>query len=250
MGGRYNVAMGMTENQWRQARRPRDVYRPGLHRVNARKTRLLVCGYCRHIGSHIINPHRDAAIDVAERFADGEVGEQELSPMADSVRRAGTAGELSHGWAQVKDDCTGELYVGEFLVNDERFLRLAVDGEIDMASVLSAFEEVTEWGTTADFQRLNELRFQDAERCVQSALVREIFGNPFRSVEFLPSWRADASVALARQMYESRDFSRMPVLAEALEDAGCDDEQLLGHCRDHEPHVRGCWAVDLVLEDE
>jgi hypothetical protein len=42
----------------------------------------------------------------------------------------------------------------------------------------------------------------------------------------------------------------MPVLAEALEDAGCDDEQLLGHCRDHEPHVRGCWAVDLVLEDE
>ncbi|MDY3556938.1 hypothetical protein R5W24_006114 [Gemmata sp. JC717] len=54
--------------------------------------------------------------------------------------------------------------------------------------------------------------------------------------------------ALARQMYESHDFSAMPILADALQDAGCNAEAILNHCRDvGTPHVRGCWVVDLVL---
>ncbi|MDY3556283.1 hypothetical protein R5W24_005446 [Gemmata sp. JC717] len=49
-------------------------------------------------------------------------------------------------------------------------------------------------------------------------------------------------------MYESRDFSAMPILADALQDAGCEDGAVLDHCRDpHGVHVRGCWVVDLVL---
>jgi len=56
-------------------------------------------------------------------------------------------------------------------------------------------------------------------------------------------------LTLARQIYESRDFSAMPILADALQDAGCDNEDILSHCRDtNQPHVRGCWVVDLVLE--
>jgi hypothetical protein len=54
-------------------------------------------------------------------------------------------------------------------------------------------------------------------------------------------------VAFARQMYESRDFSPMPILADALQDAGCDHPDVLAHCRGPGPHVRGCWVVDLVL---
>jgi len=55
-------------------------------------------------------------------------------------------------------------------------------------------------------------------------------------------------VSLARTMYESRDFGAMPILADALQDAGCDDTNILAHCRDTKlPHVRGCWAVDLIL---
>jgi hypothetical protein len=77
--------------------------------------------------------------------------------------------------------------------------------------------------------------------------LRDIFGNPFRPVAFSPSWRTDTAVALARQMYESRDFSAMPILADALQDAGCDNEDILTHCRGPGPHVRGCWVVDLVL---
>jgi hypothetical protein len=79
-------------------------------------------------------------------------------------------------------------------------------------------------------------------------LVRDIFGNPFRPVTFSPSWRTDTAVSLARQMYESREFSAMPILADALQDAGCDNDDILNHCRDaKQVHVRGCWVVDLVL---
>jgi hypothetical protein len=86
-----------------------------------------------------------------------------------------------------------------------------------------------------------------AEHAVQAALLRDIFGNPFRPVKFTREWRTDTAVSLARQMYESRDFGAMPILADALQDAGCDSDDILNHCRDpHAVHVRGCWVVDLV----
>jgi hypothetical protein len=53
---------------------------------------------------------------------------------------------------------------------------------------------------------------------------------------------------MARRMYQTRDFSAMPILADALQDAGCDSDDILDHCRDTSvPHTRGCWVVDLVL---
>jgi len=82
---------------------------------------------------------------------------------------------------------------------------------------------------------------------VISPLIREVVGNPFRPIAFDPSWRTEAVVGLARGMYESRDFAPMPVLADALEDAGCADADILSHCREPGLHVRGCWVVDLVL---
>ena len=88
------------------------------------------------------------------------------------------------------------------------------------------------------------------ERASQTALVRDIFGNPFRPVAFAPAWRTDTVKSLAAQMYESRDFSAMPILADALQDAGCDSTDILAHCRSNGPHVRGCWVVDLVLGRE
>src|SRR5262245_21894182 len=67
---------------------------------------------------------------------------------------------------------------------------------------------------------------------------------------FPPAWRTDTAVSLARQMYELGDFSLMPILADALQDAGCDNDELLNHCRGPGPHVRGCWVVDLVRGKE
>ena len=91
--------------------------------------------------------------------------------------------------------------------------------------------------------RLPELRWQ-------SNLVRDILGNPFRPVWFDPSWIAwnDGTVRkLAQVISDDRAFDRLPILADALEDAGCTDTDILGHCRNGGEHVRGCWVVDALL---
>jgi hypothetical protein len=90
-------------------------------------------------------------------------------------------------------------------------------------------------------------RWETENGSYYGSLARCIFGNPFRPVAFNPAWRTDTAIALARQMYDSRDFGAMPILADALQDAGCEDEQVLNHCRDAGPHARGCWVVDGVL---
>jgi len=78
-------------------------------------------------------------------------------------------------------------------------------------------------------------------------LLRDIFGNPFRPVAFSPEWRTTTAVAIAQGMYDSRDFGHMPVLADALQDAGCEVPEIIDHCRGPGPHVRGCWVVDGIL---
>jgi len=92
-------------------------------------------------------------------------------------------------------------------------------------------------------------RIHDLRIAKGRALALELVGpNPFRPTAFDPAWRTDTAIALARQMYESRNFGAMPILADALQDAGCDSEPILSHCRDpHAAHVRGCWVCDLVL---
>jgi hypothetical protein len=76
---------------------------------------------------------------------------------------------------------------------------------------------------------------------------RDTCRDPSRLVTFPLAWRTDTALALARHMYESQDFSAMPILADALQDAGCDNADILDHCRGPGPHVRGCWCVDLLL---
>ena len=85
-----------------------------------------------------------------------------------------------------------------------------------------------------------------AEKAWQCDLIREVFGNPFRPVNVSP-WLTSDVVALARGIDEERAFDRMPILADAFQDAGCDDVNVLDHCRQPREHVRGCWVVDLVL---
>jgi hypothetical protein len=82
-------------------------------------------------------------------------------------------------------------------------------------------------------------------------LLADIIGPSPMPFTFSSDWRTDTAVTLARTMYESREFSAMPILADALQDAGCDNDDILNHCRDtNQVHVRGCWVVDLVLGKE
>jgi hypothetical protein len=82
----------------------------------------------------------------------------------------------------------------------------------------------------------------------QAAILREIVVNPTRSGSFDPRWRTDTARGIAAAIVESRAWDRMPILADALQDAGCEDTYLLDHCRlaDH-LHRPGCWVLDRVL---
>jgi hypothetical protein len=94
------------------------------------------------------------------------------------------------------------------------------------------------------------LEREAAEQATQSSLLRCIFGNPFRPGSLNPIWLAwnDGTIPrLAQGIYEERAFDRLPILADALEEAGCASADLLGHLRGPGPHVRGCWALDLIL---
>lgn len=81
----------------------------------------------------------------------------------------------------------------------------------------------------------------------QANLVRDIFGNPFQPVAADLAWLTSTVVSLATAIYDDRAFDRLPILADAREDAGCTQEEVLNHCRQPGVHVRGCWVLDLVL---
>lgn len=89
----------------------------------------------------------------------------------------------------------------------------------------------------------------NSERKAQAFLVRDVFPNPFRPVALEPAWRTEKVLALAGEAYAGA-FHILPILADALEEAGCDSADILAHCRGPGPHVRGCWVVDLLLGKE
>lgn len=96
--------------------------------------------------------------------------------------------------------------------------------------------------------RQNQLRSHAEVQAWERWLALELVGpNPFRPIAFDPAWRTEVVTALARIADETAEFGNLPVLADALEEAGCDVPAVLTHLRGPGPHVRGCWAVDLVL---
>src|SRR5262249_42219255 len=97
--------------------------------------------------------------------------------------------------------------------------------------------------------RVIEFSKPTADR-VQLTFLRDIVGDPFHPVTFKLAWRTSNVTALGQSIYDDRAFDRLPILADALEDAGCDNADILNHCRQPGVHVRGCWALDLILGKE
>src|SRR5262249_7206516 len=85
---------------------------------------------------------------------------------------------------------------------------------------------------------------------VDPVMVRDIFGDPFRSCTIDSAWLTSIVLSLTRTIYDERAFDRMPILGDALEEAGCDNKDMLDHCRQLDDHVRGCWVIDLLLGKE
>jgi hypothetical protein len=81
-------------------------------------------------------------------------------------------------------------------------------------------------------------------------VIRDLAGNPFSTLRFDPAWSArNAGIVrtIATAIYDKRTFGDLPILADALEDVGCDSEEILAHCRGGGEHYRGCWPLDLLL---
>jgi hypothetical protein len=111
----------------------------------------------------------------------------------------------------------------------------------------SAWEAAYE-GTLRALEKLSSSEKKDQYTEFQLAAVHEIFGNPFRPVAVEPAWRTADVMLLARGIYEDKAFDRMPILADALEEAGCANPAILEHCRDTRlVHLRGCWLIDAIL---
>jgi hypothetical protein len=198
---------------------PGPLFRYVLTTDQRRRLRLLACACARLLGADLVCDPARLAIEASERFADGRLGRDDLKRSHDAARVA---------------------YHERGRTPDERAL-IQLSAWVAGLRLKTGLKQVA-WATPK--ATYGEVSGIEARRC---ALVRGIFGNPFRPIVLDPSWLTSTVVALARQMYESRDFSPMPILADALQDAGCDNPDVLAHCRGPGPHVRGCWVVDLVL---
>jgi hypothetical protein len=184
---------------------------------SSRKWRLFALSCVRRIWGLVPKPLQDS-VELAERFVDRKVTAKELA--AARPRYSPHWNGAEH--AAYRAACT-----------NSEIIKLAQSSIPQFA---------------ARENRSKHIEAAERETWkAQVQLLRDIFGNPFRPVAFSPDWRTSTATALASQMYESRDFSAMPILADALQDAGCDNADILEHCRGSDPHVRGCWCVDLVL---
>ena len=214
----------MTEEEWEVHRGPKHIIKELEKQkiLTSRKTRLFACSCYRLIWDQIHLASIKLFVELAEARADRQIKQTDLqkyrTPQGKPIRNSA--------------DEHLRFYAHEILqprVNPSNIaLTTRVAGELKKYNL----DMLNEW-----------------EDCPEQAnLLRDIFGNPFRSIDFDPTWRAATAVGLAQTMYDARNFHAMPILADALQDAGCEDATILGHCRDENNlHVRGCWVVDLIL---
>jgi hypothetical protein len=200
----------MTEAEW-LAGRVRKMLQHARSKATMRQRRLLACGFCRIHWSQLRDDRLKQLIELIERYADGDTG--------------------------------GNTLVRAYKLFDVVKKLPANALEPDMFKALRAAQASNEDPSAAAFPQ-----WQDSN--VQVALLHDLFGNPFRPPPPIPpavlAWN-DASVRrLAEGVYQDRAFDRMPILADALEEAGCTNSDILSHCRGPGPHIRGCWVVDLL----
>lgn len=192
------------------------VLRALADRADARRLRLFTCGCCRRNWDKLIDARSRQAVETGERFADG------LCTDADREAAHVSALVASRGCAPGPETL------------------LAMQAARCVARNLNV---ITAQMTPAETT-------EPDEKSRQCDLLRDIFGNPFRPVRIDQTWKEwnDATVVhLARALYDERRFADLPILADALEEAGCLDKHILTHCRQPALHVRGCWVLDALL---
>jgi hypothetical protein len=206
------------KREWEVCDDPDLMVQVGLARLTNRQARLFACACCRLFWDQLTHPHYRHAVEVAERFADGRADENEVRLALDRAVSPPPPGD-----------------------NDTHPFIGAARESLSPRPRLTA---IVHW-----IVRRSRGHSDDAARII--AAFRDVVPNPFRTPAPLTAavlaWNGGQVANLADGIYRQRDFEALPVLADALEEAGCTDQALLNHCRSAGGHVLGCWVVDQVL---
>jgi hypothetical protein len=222
----------VTESEWLDCKETDHLL---LHLVyivlpSERKLRLFNCACIRRIWQHLHDDALRACVETCEHFIDGNATSEELE-----AARA-RAHELFHGLGDIIED-HGPMAVEDACEANGRFSVFSVaNSSADVAAEAADNDGGLGWSLD-----------RDKERAAQCDLIREIIGNPFHPATMHPRWISEKVREIAQGIYDENAFDRLVPLGDALEDAGCDDDHILTHCRQPNGHVRGCWVVDLVL---
>lgn len=225
----------MTEEEWLGAKDFASMLDFLQDKVSDRKLRLFACACSRRIGNSLTEDAQQL-VAFAEDYADGHAD-------CASRRRLATSDFLPEGigllLAVEIDRRTLDLHteaVARVLARREVSFPTPSDGSVKYMRAVKRVLNSTKWKTAIQ-----------NERREQSRLLLEVAGLlPFRAIPFDTAWRTPPVTALAEVIYRERAFDRLPNVADVLEEAGCDNQDILTHCRQPGEHVRGCWVIDLL----
>jgi hypothetical protein len=221
----------MTEQEWLQSTNPEAMLNHLTANCSPRKLRLYAIGCCRRIWSLFRDDRCRYAVEVAQRFADGRATAVELD----------AAGMVVASVARIWGD----------IGSNRARAQMCIGGAAWATTRKSAWNGAWDAQWDARVAARDNLRGSnwERERAWQATLLRDLFGNPFAPLDLSANWlTSDRAIqSLARVIYEESSFGDLPILADALEEAGCTREDVLRHCRQPGTHYRGCWVVDAVL---
>jgi hypothetical protein len=231
----------MTEAEWLEASNPEPMLESLREKASSRKLRLFAVGCCRGIWHRLNDERSRNAVEAAERSTEEEIVGRALEPMRQQAIAATLAvrERTSAHYACTAAGCVLNVSSIWKIANSAAYI--AALGAARQASVAVKVGTRRGGGGGPAAKR---------ERNRQASMLRCIFGNPFRPVTVSPAWQTANVLALAQGMYDDRGFDRMPILGDALEEAGCTNAEVLSHCREPGKHVRGCWVVDLLIGKE
>jgi hypothetical protein len=224
----------MTEAEWLACTHPVLLLHFLEPTASHRKQRLFACACCRCIWC-LLNKHSRKAVIVAEEYADGTAGEQALKRAAHAAWQAASKGPRK----ATADAGLGRRWISQAVA------AACWNYKSMWGPMIAAFDALAEITACSEWEELGN---QPVPHAVD--LIHDIFGNPYRPSPVDLTWFAwDGGIAskMAQSIYDERAFDRLPILADALEEAGCTDAAILAHCRGPGPHTRGCWVVDLLL---
>jgi hypothetical protein len=217
--------------------------------VSVRKLRLFGIACCRRIWRIMKDDDCRQAVRLADRFVEGTVAPEEARRVCadlEQKRLAAIRGDIDLPETNVRIWCLAAAR-SLFQAADDSAPDDALNENADLLLtwefVGSAFTHahVKDYSADPTPKLFREYR-------AQADLLREILGHPFQPVAFDPEWRTPTVLGIAHAIYDEQAFDRLPILADALEDVGCSNEEILGHCRGKGRHTRGCWLLDLFLE--